>query len=333
MTEADPGADMELEMEEEYLIGLLDYLTIPKLTPYQTAGSGYGLSTEVWINVRQSDILAGLLTDVLDSLGISFRLDYRGDTPGSIVVGKSSSIKQLRDLGKGSYIQIAQKLEYLVDIDKEYRGEPISADPELFLKIYKPWAELHPEWGRQNSKKYTLDFFKSKFDISSISNVQDLPEVTYPDEIAEEYVSGLFDAKGSLRLLINKSNEYSVGYAMAPSLRVQITQPHLLVGPHLKKFFETKDFNIKVQEENSRLRVQLSNVDGIEKFIEFVGPDTYYNYEICDLFYKQLLPAYEDGYHHTKDGFFDMVRAYEQVRNSDKKHKYDTEHFKFEWDL
>jgi len=57
--------------------------------------------------------------------------------------GKAEDIQTLRDLGDGTFIQIAERLEYLVAFNQEYKGKTIAGNEGLFYRLYKPWTDMN----------------------------------------------------------------------------------------------------------------------------------------------------------------------------------------------
>ncbi len=323
----------EFEVDKQYLVGLIDYLAKPTLAPLKS-DSGYGLSTIVAISVRQSELIAGILCSSFGKFDIRHRIEYYNDgSIRSILIGDSTSIDKIHDIGEGTYVHNAEKLAYLKKINEKFSGVTITGNPEKFLQIFKPWADLHPEWNKQDARKYTLEFFRSELGIHTPDEEEQIPDVTYPQEITPQYVAGLFDAKGRVRLQVNPHSEYSIGYSLVPMVIITFANPHFLIGPHLKKFFQDTPVNPYITEESSGLTLNISGADNITSFLELIGGHTYYNFELCQLFYEQLVPAYKDKYHHEKEGFLDMLRAYEATKKTSRESQYDVAHFESIWDM
>lgn len=324
--------ELDLEFTQEYIVGLLDYLARPKLQPEPTS-SGYRLEPSVSITLRKSTLLAGILDRYLSSYDIDFKLQYRNNAPQKILIERNASISTFYDIMRGEALQSAEKLEYIDYYVDTFEGVPISHDRALTLSIFKTWAELHPEWKKQDSRKYTLEFFKNEFGIDHVPEPEPKPEPTYPDGISDEYVAGAFDAIGHLGLQVRKSPEYDVNHTFAPHLYFGISNPSTLVLPHFKKFFSDQSVSPSFSQEDFRGRIYITGAEDITSFIEIVAPDVFYHYEKCIFFLEDLLPAYEAGYHHDKEGFLDCIRAYEEVAGKPASSKFDVEYFDDIWDV
>jgi len=57
---------LDIDLDEEYVLGLIDYLSRPSLVPYKS-GNGYGLDAKVNISLRKSEILLGVISQFFDS--------------------------------------------------------------------------------------------------------------------------------------------------------------------------------------------------------------------------------------------------------------------------
>ncbi len=323
---------LDIELNEEYVLGVIDYCTRPSLQPYQLTG-GYGLDPKLHISLRKSEILAGVVGQFLDKKGIEYRYNRRDSegVPGEIIIENNSGIKTVHDLGSGIFIQIAKRLKYLDAVIREYEGKTITGNKELFYQLYKPWDDMHPHW---ENKKYTIDFFIDEFNIESVKDTFDVPEPKYPESISTEYVAGSFDGSGMVSLSINEQPANNIGYGMHTSTRITIRQPNIRVKPYFIKYFQRQGLDPRISEQKkSRLNIQFNSINGVEKFIKIVGEYTIYLYELCELFYSQLIPAIKDQYHMTREGFIDIVRVYEKVAPERPRAKYTTEYFQEEWDI
>jgi len=322
---------LDIELDEEYVLGLLDYCTRPSLGPCQTNGS-YRLDPKLHISLRKSEILVGVVSQFLESKGIEYRYNRRDSegVPRGILISNNDGIRTIHNLGSGTFIQIAKRLEYLDAVIREYEGKTISGNEELFYQLYKPWDDMHPQW---QNKKYTIDFFKEKFDIESVEDTFDPPDPKYPESICTEYVAGSFDGSGMIALLINEQPVNNIGYGINIYARITISQPNIRVKPHFIKYFQRHGLNPNISEQQDRLEIRFSSIDSVEKFIKKVGGNITYLYGLCELFYSQLIPAFKDKYHTTKEGFIDMVQAYEEVAPERPRAKYTTKYFQEEWDI
>jgi hypothetical protein len=328
---------LDLDLEAEYVLGILDYLSRPALEPYESPGehtSGYGLKSIVHISLRQSEILLGVITDFFDDNGINYRFKRRNSEgiPTNIVVDEVESIINLNKIGRGTFIQIAERLEYLSAVSEEYEGKPISGNEERFYRLYKPWSEmsLNPDRG-----KYSLDFFETEFGITNLAEQFEAPSPTYPNSLSTAYVAGAFDAAGDLSLQIHEQSENQTGYGVSIIVTMGFSSPDIRVKPNFIRYFQRHNLepSIRKRDNDGRLIIRFNTVENVESFIKIVGAETTYLYELCELFYGQLIPAYKDQYHTTKEGFIDMLEAFEAVADDRSRAKYTTEYFEKEWNL
>lgn len=326
-----------IELEIEYLLGLLDYLSKPTLEPYETQGgytSSYGLQASVYISLRQSNLLLGILTNFFDQNGINYRLDRRDSDgiPTRCIITETDSISALNELGQGTFIQVAERLEFLTAVSREYEDQPIAGHKERFYRIYEPWVKMDTV---RKKEKYTLDFFKNKFDIYNIDDKYETPKPTYPDLLSTAYVAGAFDATGQLSLHINEQLNTKIGYGMGIRARIAASNPDIRVKPSFIQYFQNHNLkpNVQKRDRDGRLYIQFNSAEDVESFVELVGAKTVYLYEMCELFYEQLIPAYKDQYHTTKEGFIDMLEAFEAVSGDRLNVKYTVGYFEEKWDL
>jgi len=136
-----------------------------------------------------------------------------------------------------------------------------------------------------------------------------------------------------ITLLISEEPVNTTGYGMSITARITMKHPDIRLKPHFIQYFQAQDLEPGISEQDNRLEIRFDSIDGVERFIETVGGDTTYLYSLCALFYSQLIPAFNDQYHTTKEGFVAMLRAYEEVAPERPRAKYTTEYFEEEWNL
>jgi hypothetical protein len=323
----------EIDVSEDYLIGLLDFLTNPTLSPRETSG-GYSLDAGASISVRDSPLLTEILSQSLSARGIDTRRSNADSTSRRLKVTNTESIEALGQFGAGKFLQIGERIAYLSKFVNEYSGKNTGKNSQLFLGLFEPWADLHPYWKDQTGRKYTTEYFKQELDVQSPTELFQVPTPDFPEEISTEYVAGLFDAKGRIRLNLSQNAQWDIGYAMSPSIEITISHPRILVKPHLLNYWKNPDYSPNVQELDGKLTVTIAKLDEIEAFIEDIGPHLYYNYELAEFFYSQAIPAFRDGYHRrSREGYLDLVESYERVLPSNTSKKYEAAYFREEWDI
>jgi len=246
------------------------------------------------------------------------------------LVSKAEDIQTLRDLGDGTFIQIAERLEYLVAFNQEYKGKTIAGNEGLFYRLYKPWTDMNLHG---TNKKYTLEFFENEFDIEIPNDLFEASDPVYPESISTDYVAGVFDANGMVSLIINEQPVNNTGYGISLTARITISHPNIRVKPNLIRYFQRHGLEPGISTREDRLEIRFDSVGAVEKFIGAIGESTIYLYDLCELFHTQLIPAYKDQYHTTKHGFLDIVRAFEEVAPERPRAEYTTEFFEEEWDI
>lgn len=323
--------ETDFEFDDEYVCGILDYCTRPSLQPHPMK-NGYGLEKILHISLRKSDILAGVVSQFLENKGIKhLSTDRNSDgVPQRIKIEEHKNIAKFYNIVSGKFIQTAEKMEYFNKIVRDFGGKNTAANDELFLRIYKPWAQMNSHW---KDIKYTLDFFKNEFDINYVDNPLRPPNTEYPDSISKEYVAGAFDGNGNISMQISENPEFNIGYGMNFFAQLTISHPDIRVKPHFIQYFQKNDLDPRIADRQGRIDIRFDTIDEVEKFVEQIGVATTYLYDICDMLYGQLIPAYRDQYHTTKEGFLDMLRTYEEVAQGQKRRKYTTEYFEQKWDV
>jgi hypothetical protein len=159
-------------------------------------------------------------------------------------------------------------------------------------------------------------------------------------ESATSQMSGLFDAEGSIGFFPYGSTNYKNGYGCNP--RVRITQNK--DGTIVEQIFETYcslfeiDYTSHEEERQGRspsVTCAVGKSNHIRKFLTPMLPLLMEKQRQAIIMLREILPRFEDGVHHTKEGFIEMMKWKHELDKGkpmgDDDRKYTVEYFEDLW--
>jgi hypothetical protein len=160
------------------------------------------------------------------------------------------------------------------------------------------------------------------------------------DQIA--HLAGYFDATGNIRIMIEKSDSYRLGYSIRPQLRLQRPGKDDPVFGKTIAFSEDVGAKFSISEISSERREQdsvrwtVEDVDSIERVLKEMMPYLVTKHRKAVLMLEYVIPAIRNDEHLTKEGFYELVKIAEQLRERSVGHgnvKYTPEFFADKWSL
>lgn len=327
-------------VSRDYFAGLFDANGRVRLSPRKAEQRyiNHQFQYEVVINDNQSDALIGLVAAFLESENIEYNIKAENRSSRCLSIKQRASIEHLADILKGRLIARAEQLAFLADAVLPALEQGEMQGPREFYAAMLSFAELKPQIVEHESRKYTPEFFRdyfdSRFDID-FESVEPLnaPEVSLPEDPPIEYFAGLFDTCGRFIMKVSRNAEYDIGYALSMTFDLRLSHASAIFTGYIQQFFNRNSINYNYSEYDSRSQITISSANELEKLIEILGPHLYTKYPQAEFLYGQGLPAYRDGYHHTKQGFYELLAAFEEtsIRDIDTSKKYTSEFFAKKW--
>jgi hypothetical protein len=163
------------------------------------------------------------------------------------------------------------------------------------------------------------------------------------EDTQEAHLAGFIDAVGTIRVAVEKSDEYSLGYRLNP--RVRFYRPSE-DDPILGKFaayceeygvkYEVFDQPHTTHDTDTSVGFQISRPEDIRRFLEPLSEHLVTKFVAATLMVDTALPAIENGHHLDQDGFLELVGVADEMRQSagsNRDVKYTQEYFEEEFSI
>jgi len=340
MTDPDTSDVTEPSVSIDYFAGLFDTCSRIKLNPSKDAQNSinHRFRYFIRINVTQLDAHLGLIDNFLDNYGIQYRLARSGTSSRYIKIESRDSIETLYELLDGRLSNQAERFAFLVEAVLPAIADGKTQTPRGFLAAVKQFEELSPEWRTSDSRKYTTryfsEYFEEVFDINPEEvKPLEMPSVDIVESPSVEYFAGLFDNGGRFKMQAAENRQYSLGYYLQINFQFHLRWvPQWFTGL-IMEFLEEHDITYSDQSTYHHIDLYISRVDEIERFIEVIAPNLYLQYPKARFLYEQAIPAYRDEYHHTAQGFYELLKTFESLPTVvyESSRQYDATYFESEW--
>lgn len=322
----------------EYFAGLFDSRGVIRLQPEKMSSHtiGYKLRPQIWIKTYD-DIHLGLVSQFLDTHDIGYDAPRPDNRFNHLTIETKDGIRALYDLIGDRLVNRKERLTFLVDAVFELIDEGTAHMPRNYLATVKQFEEITPRWRNNENRKYTASYFKhefaDRFDIDG-DEVEPLakPSVEYATP-SSEYFAGFLDNAGRFVLDVGQSVTYDIGYNFDPNFKLNGSW----IGPRLAgfvtQFFDEAGIDYNDWSDFHHMNIQVNRIDSIERLIERIGRDLNLQYPQAEFLYETVIPAYRDGYHRTKQGFYELFGMFQALPTTriGNDRKYTVEYFESEW--
>lgn len=315
-----------------YLCGFFDgggsvYFRISK----SNRDLGYRINPTVILHLNGKDELYGMFDELLVSNQIQYKVSQTSNGR-RIEIDTRNNVERFLQIVHKQTVQHEKSVDFILNHLYPARDDGIILKENEFLKMVNIIEQIQPRRVHNDSVKYDTEFFSNIWDIKPNYNVPELGQNT-EQKLNENYMAGFFDGAGKIRPVIHKSETTKLGYST--SLRVGVTRSWLKsqTKESIRKHLEQNEIDYNLSKHNSRVSIQITDCESIQKFLHMILPNLVGNYEIASLTASKIVPAFEDDYHKTKQGLYDIVSLYECVMNCSSNRKYTSDYFESKWDV
>jgi hypothetical protein len=201
--------------------------------------------------------------------------------------------------------------------------------------------------GQTQITAYTGGYFDGEGNIdlsvrtspNGANNYDFLPRVRVGTARAQ--MAGLFDAEGCIKLTPEMSNG-GMSHRLRPEAEMSQAQGKTLLEAIFDEYCNIFDIEYSVtgytpkDENHSRtVTAAIYTCENIRKFLTPLLPLLYEKRRQAVIMLREILPRYEDGVHHSKEGFIEMMKWKRELDRekpmSQGDRKYTVEYFEQMW--
>lgn len=284
------------------------------------------------ISVGHNQILAGLLNEYFESIGIIPPINYRS----SSIRGRIRSKEELQTLYnslKGHSIQLIRGLGFLVRNDLNQNG--VLQDAESTIRYVKTLRTIHPHKRDSDQLCYSVEEV-SKMLGQSHEELEpfELPNKITRDSLSREYMGGVADAIAKPTLYINRNPMNHIGFGIMPQINIRKSGFHPVTVSLIHDALDDAGIEYRDPTPNQvyTINVTIAGPDDIQSFYDTFGDELQTSLPIADIFVTEILPRFKEDLHKTKQGFFDILYlAEKEIQLFERDRKYDLNYFANRW--
>lgn len=292
---------------------------------------GYRINPTIAINLNKKDELYGFLDEFLVSERIQFKLSNSESEFRRLEINTRVNVERFLKLIRGHSIQHTECINFILDIMYPARDCGGILSNNKFTRMVRTIESIQPRRRNNNSVKYTSEFFYDLWDLEeNLSPYNISTDTSKTSDI--RYLAGIFDGSGKIRPVIYNSSSVDLGYSI--SLRLDMTCSWLRDRTLnvICNLLDKHNICYNMNHQDSRYSVHITNKECIKSFILRIQENLIANFEISRMTVEKIIPAFNDNYHKTKQGLYDIVALYEMVMDCGPERKYTSEFFMRQWD-
>jgi 5-methylcytosine-specific restriction protein A len=154
------------------------------------------------------------------------------------------------------------------------------------------------------------------------------------DQIA--HLAGAFDVGGNITVKIDQADRYKIGYRMLPLLSFTRPSDKDPILGKLMSYCSEQVVRYRLMEtSNDGAKLHITDPNSVENFLDPFREYLVTMYLESEVMLQEVLPAIRDDQHKTKEGFYELMGAVDELRASNKGRdpKYTKTYFAKRWSL
>lgn len=325
----------DLNLDPTYIAGLFDSIGRVRFDISDTEAGKYTVRPMLRLKPHQTDLRAAVIDSFLDQRGYQYEFVSRGYGEEFFQLQQRSDLEDLQALLEGESAQLVRELTFVSSVfAAEFDFEILS--PRDLYRFTLLRDKLRYGWRPRGRYHVSPDDLVAEhdFDTEEIT-VPSLPASDLRSDYSVEWIAGVYDGGCRYRPSINEDPEYKIGYAMHPIARVHRSGVSPEYISYVQRF--CNDYNLPhgdSSEENS-LRIVFTGASNIRRVLDILYPRLLVLAEASQLLFSSILPRFDEEYHHEKQGFYDLLRDFDQVADASggpfRQREYDPAYFADEW--
>lgn len=322
------------EVSKKYISGYIDGSQPVKFGVNKTEGGkpGYGIRVNLVFHTHTGH-MRGFLDELFTENRIRYNVSSKNEKYKRINVNSRSATIKLLEKYKEYLISERPIFEYL----KKYHKSGYMSKKEFSDQI-STIERLLPSRTRNNSLKYTSEYFEDRWDVTATPIDFD-PEI-HTRELSDEYVAGLLDGTGIITVGISKSQERDIGYSFYPRVEFAFTDAPPELMESLENYFSMLDISYSKVNQQSTMTYSIQKLSGVKQLLNAVNPHLIRHFYTSNDFCQDIIPRVENGENKNKQGFVSLVKKAEEsirksgrLRKDNNSVKYTSEYFENEFDV
>lgn len=300
---------------KSYFVGLLDSLSRVQFNIRRNSDNTFSTRPSLRIKHRDDEILISLIGELLESKDISFDLISREYGYNYFHINRREDLKTIHNYIDYESTQLVRELAFTHGPYEEHFGSANS--PKGTYRLIQAIEDLHFDYRLSPKRPYPeLEELASEFDID-VSDIDklEIPVGSFRENYPVEYIGGIVDGRAYFKVAIGKSS-HGLGYSMVPQIPIRRGAVHPAYSTAVEVFCDNEKLRYNATGDMQTMHTIINGADAIGEFASVVGPYLIAKRDDLAYIHQELIPRFEAGKHHNKQGFYDLLVEFQALNTN-----------------
>ena len=310
-------ADAEsFNFDPPYIAGLLDAIGRVRFDISETEEGTYTVRPMLRVKPYGTEFRAAVIGEFLESRGYQYDYIDRGYGDEFFRLQLRSDLEDLQSFLVGESAHLVQELAFVTGIfDDEFDFKIL--EPQDIYRFTLLRDELRYGWRPRGRYHTSPEDIAEQYEIDTEGvQIPEFSPVELRSDYSIEWIAGIYDGASRYRPSVNKSTEHRIGYGMYPIARLRRSGVHQRFVSLFLNFCNDYNFSYGNSSEKNKLQVVFTGSSNIRRVLDVIFPRLLVLGEASEVLVYSVLPRFDENAHHTKQGFYELLRDFDKVANA-----------------
>lgn len=324
-----------VDFAPSYIAGLFDTIGRVRFDMSETEEGMYTVRPMLRIQPYETELRAAVIGEFLEAQGYQYEYIERGYGDKFFRLQQRSDLEDLQSFLSGESAHLVQELAFVTGtFADEFDFEILEP-----LEIYR-FALLRDElrygWRPKGRYHTAPEDIAEEHDINTEDvQIPDLSSAESRSDYSVEWIAGVYDGACRYRPSINESKEYKIGYGMYPVARLHRSGVSQTFASLFLSFCDDYNLSYGNSSEQNKLQIVFTGSPNIRRVLDVIFPRLLVLGEVSEVLVHSILPRFDENTHHTKQGFYELLRDFDKVAEASggpfRHREYDPAYFTDIW--
>jgi hypothetical protein len=299
-------------LDPSYVAGLLDAVGRVRFDINETPEGQYTVRPMVRLRPYQTQLRAAAIGEFLEGGDYQYDFIERGYGDEFFRLQRWRDFEALQSFLGGRSAQLVRELAFVTDVfAEEFDG---ILDPSAVYRFALSRDQLRYGWRPRGRYHVSPEDIAEghAFDTESVETPP-LPDADLRTGYTVEWIAGVYDGACRYRPSIAESSDYEIGYAQHPIARLHRAGVSSTFVSSVLQFCDDYDLTYGDASEQNTLRITFTGASNVRRVLDVLFPRLLVLADASEALVETILPRFDENVHHGKQGFYDLLRDFEEV--------------------
>lgn len=325
----------EVDLDSEYIAGLLDGVSRVHFDVSESADGSFHVRPLLRIKPYGTEIRRNLIGSVLELEDISYYFVKNSNSHNYFSVDDISGLQRLRELLAGESAHLIRELDFIFEVFEDEFVKTLAPKKVYQFLLTREKLRYGNQYGGPNVIRPSDVAAEYNVDTDVVNPLQ-IPDGSVRGGTSVDWMAGVFDGLARYRPAVWRDKEFEIGFGMTPIVRLYKGGAHPLFSHFVSKYFEDNGLDFSDADDNPHtVHFTLSGTTQIQAVLDDLLEDLLVLAEQSLILLEEILPRFEEGLHHEKQGFYDILTDFEYIGRASgvtgERKRYDSDFFEDRW--